>query len=54
MVFTKTSSGPKRLAAAWHSPPMAMLSCLGDDGRMGRMGIYHLVMTNIAMENQHF
>ncbi len=28
MVLTNTSSGPNRFAAAWHNPPMAILSCL--------------------------
>lgn len=29
MVLMNTSSGPNRFAAAWHNPPMAILSCLG-------------------------
>ena len=28
MVLMNTSSGPNRFAAAWHNPPMAILSCL--------------------------
>ena len=28
-MLMNTSSGPNRFAAAWHNPPMAILSCLG-------------------------